>query len=413
MIEVRDLHKSFRLYSKPAHRLVEALTGRARHTPHHALRGIGFRVGKGEVLGVLGRNGAGKSTLLKLLTGVLVPDAGELHIDGRVTGLLELGTGFNPELSGADNITINGLMVGMSHAEIAARRQAIIDFSELGDYIHEPLRTYSSGMVMRLGFAVAIHADPACFLVDEALSVGDGYFQQKCMKRIREFKEAGGAILFVSHDLNAVKMLCDRAIVLEDGEVTFEGEADDAVNHYNRVMARQAEEEEGRHRARQQGVYGSGEAEILDGEALGVKSGAPLLASGETLRVGLDLLAHRDFDDLTLGLMIRDRFGQDIFGVNTHQLGQPLCLAAGERRRISLDIAAEIAPGKYTLTLALHSSDHHLDDCYWWCDSYLQFEVAGFGEKPFGGLCRLPIRLDLDAPGQEREPRTTHATDLR
>lgn len=412
MIRVHDLHKSFKLFSKPADRLLEAVTGRARHTPHHALRGISFEVREGEVLGVLGRNGAGKSTLLKLLTGVLVPNAGELHIDGRVTGLLELGTGFNPELSGHDNVTINGLMVGMSHAEIEASRQAIIDFSELGDYIHEPLRTYSSGMVMRLGFAVAIHADPTCFLVDEALSVGDGYFQQKCMKRIREFKEAGGFILFVSHDLNAVKMLCDRAMVLEDGRITYEGDADDAVNYYNRIMARQAEEEEGRHRVRQQGIYGSGEAEILHGEALGEKSGAPMLSSGETLKVSLDLLAHQALDDLTLGLMVRDRYGQDIFGINTHQLSRPLRLAAGERRRVTVDIAAEIAPGKYTLTLALHSSDHHLDDCYWWCDSYLQFEVAGFGVQPFGGVCRLPITLDLDASGQNHEPRTTHATDL-
>ncbi|CAM3442903.1 ABC transporter ATP-binding protein [Halomonas lysinitropha] len=413
MIRVHDLHKSFKLFSKPADRLLEAVTGRARHTPHHALRGISFEVREGEVLGVLGRNGAGKSTLLKLLTGVLVPDAGEMHIDGRVTGLLELGTGFNPELSGHDNITINGLMVGMSHAEIESRRQAIIEFSELGDYIHEPLRTYSSGMVMRLGFAVAIHADPSCFLVDEALSVGDGYFQQKCMKRIRQFKEAGGSILFVSHDLNAVKMLCDRAMVLESGRLTYDGDADDAVNYYNRIMARQAEEEEGRHRARQQGVYGSGEAEILRGEALGERSGAPVLGSGETLKVSLDLLAHQALDDLTLGLMIRDRYGQDIFGVNTHQLGQPLRLAAGEQRRVSLEIVADIAPGKYTLTLALHSSDHHLDDCFWWCDSYLQFEVAGFADLPFGGICRLPLTIELDPEIPQDATRSAHAPVIR
>jgi len=412
MIEVNQLCKTFRLFAKPSDRLREALGGRQRHTPHHALRDLSFRVAEGEVLGVLGRNGAGKSTLLKLLTGVLVPDSGEMHIDGRVTGLLELGTGFNPELSGHDNITINGLMVGMSQAEINARRQTIIEFSELGDYIDEPLRTYSSGMVMRLGFAVAIHADPACFLVDEALSVGDGYFQQKCMKRIREFKEAGGSILFVSHDLNAVKMLCDRAIVLENGQITFDGDADAAVNHYNRIMARQAEEEEGRHRARQQGVYGSGDVEIVHGTALGVTSDAPMLSSGETLQVSLDLQAHRQVDDLTLGLMIRDRFGQDIYGVNTHQLGQALRLAPGEQRRVTVDITCDIAPGKYTLTLALHSSDHHLDDCYWWCDSYLQFEVAGFGGQPFGGVCRLPIALDLDAPATARDTRMPHASDL-
>lgn len=173
MIVVKDLHKSFKLFTSPRERLKEALTGKNYHTQHIALDGVSFEVAAGEVLGVLGRNGAGKSTLLKLLTGVLMPDAGSLHIDGRVTGLLELGTGFNPELSGIDNITINALMLGMSHADIERHRDAIIEFCELGDYIHEPLRTYSSGMAMRLGFAIAIHADPACFLVDEALSVGE------------------------------------------------------------------------------------------------------------------------------------------------------------------------------------------------------------------------------------------------
>ncbi|MCG6658027.1 ABC transporter ATP-binding protein [Halomonas campisalis] len=400
MITVNDLHKSFKLFAKPADRLLEALTGRARHATHVALDGVSFQVGEGEVLGVLGRNGAGKSTLLKLMTGVLLPDAGQIHIDGRVTGLLELGTGFNPELSGAQNITANALMLGMTHEEIDARRQAIIDFSELGDYIHEPLRTYSSGMVMRLGFAVAIHADPACLLVDEALSVGDGYFQQKCMKRIREFKEQGGAILFVSHDLNAVKVLCDRALVLEDGRVVHEGDPEGAANLYNRIMARQAEEEEGRHQARQHGAYGTYQVEITGASALGRRSGSTTLSSGETLEVSLDLHARQALEDVALGIMIRDRFGQDVFGINTHQRQGPFRLTAGERRRIHLAIEAAIAPGKYTITLALHSGDHHLDDCYWWHDSALQFEVAGYLGPKFSGLCRLPCEIDLNASDQ-------------
>ncbi|MGO2132605.1 MAG: ABC transporter ATP-binding protein [Halomonas sp.] len=395
MITVSNLHKSFKLFAKPVDRLREAITGRARHTTHVALDGISFQVGKGEVLGVLGRNGAGKSTLLKLMTGVLLPDAGHIHIDGRVTGLLELGTGFNPELSGADNITANALMLGMTHAEINARREAIIDFCELGEYIHEQLRTYSSGMVMRLGFAIAIHADPACFLVDEALSVGDGYFQQKCMKRIRQFKEDGGAILFVSHDLNAVKVLCDRALVLEDGQVIHEGNPEGAVNLYNRLMARQAEEEEGRHQNRQQGAYGTRQVTITQASALGQLSGGSTLSSGETLELNLTLHAQQALDDIALGILIRDRFGQDIFGTNTHQRQGAFKLAAGEHREVRLAIKAAIAPGKYTITLALHSGDHHLDDCYWWHDSALQFEVAGYLGSKFSGLCQLPCQIDL------------------
>ncbi|MBB3142872.1 ABC transporter ATP-binding protein [Halomonas organivorans] len=396
MIRVTDLKKSFKMFSRPSDRLLEALTGRNRHHTHVALEDVSFEVRSGEVLGVLGRNGAGKSTLLKLMTGVLMADAGDIHIDGRVTGLLELGTGFNPELTGIQNITANALMLGMSHAEIEARHQDIIDFSELGEYIHEPLRTYSSGMVMRLGFAIAIHAEPACFLVDEALSVGDGYFQQKCMKRIREFKEQGGAILFVSHDLNAVKVLCDRAMVLEGGRVVHEGEPEGAVNLYNRIMARQAEEEEGRHKARHDGAYGTRQAEIIDANAQGEDSHSQMLTSGETLWLDLTLLAHEALDDVALGVLIRDRFGQDIFGINTYQQQGAFRLVRDEQRRVRLAIEATIAPGKYTITLALHSGDHHLDDCYWWHDSALQFEVAGYRGSKFSGICQLACHIELD-----------------
>ena len=394
MIDIKGLNKTFKLFHRPADRLKEAITGRVRHDSYHALKDISFQVAPGEVLGVLGRNGAGKSTLLKLLTGVLMPDSGEIHIDGRITGLLELGTGFNPELTGLQNITANGLMLGMSHEEIDRRRQEIIEFSELGGYIQEPLRTYSSGMTMRLAFSIAIHADPRCFLVDEALSVGDGYFQQKCMKRIREFKESGGSILFVSHDLNAVKMLCDRALVLEDGSVVFDGDADMAVNHYNRIMARQAEEEEGRHLERQQGAYGSREVEVVAGRANGRESQSATLSSGEQLDIDLTLKAHQQVDDITLGIMVRDRFGQDIFGANSYQLGQRISLEEGSEQAVRLTLNADIAPGKYTITIGLHSREHHLDTCYWWYDSYLQFEIAGFKQHLFSGVCRLPLTLE-------------------
>lgn len=395
MIEIEGLNKTFKLFQRPGDRLLEAVTGRTRHSSYHALRDISFRVAPGEVLGVVGRNGAGKSTLLKLLTGVLVPDSGAIRIDGRVTGLLELGTGFNMELTGRQNITANALMLGMTHEEIEARRDAIIDFSELGDYIDEPLRTYSSGMVMRLGFSIAIHADPRCFLVDEALSVGDGYFQQKCMKRIREFKEGGGSILFVSHDLNAVKVLCDRVMVLEDGGIVFDGDAEKAVNHYNRIMARQAEEEEGRHLARDHQAYGTREVEVLKGRVRGHESASDTVSSGELVDIELDLLAHRPLEEVTLGIMIRDRFGQDIFGVNSYQLGQAIELEPEQPCCVRLSLRADIAPGKYTVTVALHSREHHLDQCYWWCDSYLQFDVAGFKGHLFSGACRLPLNLEL------------------
>lgn len=397
-IRVNALRKTFKHFARPADRLKEALTGRSRHQVHVALDDISFRVAAGEVLGVLGKNGAGKSTLLKLMTGVLLPDSGHIDIQGRVTGLLELGTGFNPDLSGADNITANGLMLGMSHAEIEQQRSAIIAFSELGDFIHAPLRTYSSGMVMRLGFAIAIHADPACLLVDEALSVGDGYFQQKCMQRIRQFKQQGGAILFVSHDLNAVKVLCDRAIVLDGGRIVKQGTPEDAVNAYNHIMSGQSEDEESRHLSRQQGVHGNHQVVIEQAELTGRQSHATMLTSGETLDIHLTVRAYQAHDDIALGILIRDRFGQDIFGINTYQQQGPIALSSGDSCTLHLAIKAALAPGKYTVTLALHEGEHHLDECYWWQDGALAFEVSGFNGPDFSGICELPYTINPPLP---------------
>lgn len=393
-IRVEALRKTFKRFARPVDRLKEVLTGRSQHKVHVALDDISFCVAEGEVLGVLGKNGAGKSTLLKLMTGVLLPDSGNIDIQGRVTGLLELGTGFNPDLSGADNITANALMLGMSHAEIAQQRDAIVEFSELGDFIHEPLRTYSSGMVMRLGFAIAIHARPACLLVDEALSVGDGYFQQKCMQRIRQFKHEGGAILFVSHDLNAIKILCDRAIVIDGGRLLHTGDPESAVNLYNRLMGEQAAEEEQRHLAGAD-AYGTGEVVVTRCDARGLDSGGFILASGETLEIQLHLEARRTLEDVALGVLIRDRFGQDVFGQNTHQHQGAFAMVEGETREMRVVIKADIAPGKYTLSVALHSSDHHLEECYWWHDSVQQFEVAGYRHSKFSGVCRLPCRFEV------------------
>ena len=218
MIHVENVSKRFKLYKSPADRLKEIIFRRTYHKDFQSLNDVSLHVNDGETLGIIGPNGAGKSTLLKVLSGIIIPDSGTVNISGKVTGLLELGTGFNPEMTGRQNIYMNGLLIGMTKEEIDQRIQNIIDFTELGSFIENQIKTYSSGMVMRLAFAVAYHAEPSCFLVDEALSVGDAHFQQKCMKAIKEFKEKGGSIIFVSHDLNAVKMLCDKAILLSKGK---------------------------------------------------------------------------------------------------------------------------------------------------------------------------------------------------
>lgn len=390
-IRAQGLVKGFRLAVSPWRRLFEAVFNRCGGVRNTALDHVSFDVASGEVLGVLGRNGAGKSTLLKILMGVVTPDSGLLSLRGRVTGLLELGTGFNPELSGRKNIYRNGQLLGMSFAEIADKEEKIIGFAELGPYIDEPLKSYSSGMIMRLGFAVGIHAEPGCFLVDEALSVGDGYFQQKCMQRIRQFRDEGGAIIFVSHDLNAVKMLCDRALVLDGGRVAFDGDPEGACNLYNQLMSGQSETQElGRVG---EGVFGLGlawvesAALLVDGEPRGV------LCCGDSVTLRVCVAAKEHLQELVLGLMIRDRFGQDVFGVNTHQLNYPLAVAAGEVLVVDLALPMLLAPGKYTVTLALHEGEQHLDRCFWWCDGYVRFEVAGFLGHSCSGLVRLPVQV--------------------
>ena len=196
MIKVEGISKKFKLYHSPADRLKEIIFRKQYHKDFVALDNISFEVGAGQTLGIIGQNGAGKSTLLKILSGIVIPDSGTIQIDGKVTGLLELGTGFNAEMTGLENIYMNGTLIGMTKDEIDRKKQTIIDFSELGEFINEPIKTYSSGMTMRLAFSIAIHADPTCFLVDEALSVGDAYFQQKCMRKIQEFRAERGIDCF-------------------------------------------------------------------------------------------------------------------------------------------------------------------------------------------------------------------------
>jgi lipopolysaccharide transport system ATP-binding protein len=395
MIAAEGIYKRFKLYRKPQDRLIESLLRRPRHHTHHALCGVSFLVEPGETLGIIGRNGAGKSTLLKILMGVLLPDAGKIRIDGKITGLLELGTGFDAELSGLENIERNGIILGMSRREIRRRRERIVDFAELSAYINEPLRTYSSGMAMRLAFSIAIHAEPRCFVVDEALSVGDAHFQQKCMRRIQDFRRDGGSLLFVSHDLNAIKVLCDRALLLDGGRVLVEGTPEEAVNHYNRLIADLTEQSDSAVDPVAAGCYGTMEAEIVDGRLIGQDSGGDIVSAGEITELRLTLMPRTDLDDVTFGMLIRDRFGRDIFGTNSHFLDRRIRLRAAEETVVSVVLPMNLAPGKYTITCALHSGPNHLERCYHWCDNLIRFEVAGVRGPSFYGVARLEPELRI------------------
>ena len=237
-IDVKDVTKIYRLYDKPVDRLKEALglSKQKKYREHYALKNINFTVNKGDCIGIIGTNGAGKSTILKIITGVLSPTAGSIEINGRISALLELGAGFNMEYTGIENVYLNGSMIGFSHEEIDEKLEDILAFADIGDFVYQPVKTYSSGMFVRLAFAVAINIDPEILIVDEALSVGDVFFQLKCFKKFEEFKKNGKTILFVSHDLSSIQKYCDRAILLNKGEKMAEGTPKEIIDLYKKVL---------------------------------------------------------------------------------------------------------------------------------------------------------------------------------
>lgn len=385
MLKLHKIEKQFHLYSSPIERLKERLFGGQRHQVHQALKEISFEVASGEAVAILGQNGAGKSTLLKIITGVVIPDSGIVEKSGRMTGLLELGTGFDGELSGRENIFINGQLIGMSYEELENKLEQIIEFAELDNYIDAPVKSYSSGMLMRLGFSIAIHAEPACFVVDEALAVGDARFQQKCLKRIQAYRKQGGSLLFVSHDTSAVKQLCDRAIVLSNGEISFDGDTFNGIKHYYQLLADLDPQ------TPVSGVgYGKKDWQIKSAKFIGENEQADPLSTGETVTLIVDVEGQTAVPELSLGFLIRDRFGNDAFGTNTHLIDQSISLTAG-RHRMNFTFPLNLGHGKYTITIALHSGSHHHDDCQHWWDDILNFNVTGNQYHEFSGYCYLPV----------------------
>ncbi len=246
-IRVQDVSKLYKLYDKPSDRFKEALglTRKKKYHEHYALQHLSFDVKKGETVGIIGTNGAGKSTILKIITGVLSASQGNVEINGRISALLELGAGFNMEYTGIENIYLNGTMIGFSKEEIEEKMDDILSFADIGDFAYQPVKTYSSGMFVRLAFAVAINIDPEILIVDEALSVGDAFFQAKCYKKFDDFKEAGKTVIFVSHDLSSISRYCDRVILLNKGHKLDEGSPKDMINLYKKVMVGALKEEKG------------------------------------------------------------------------------------------------------------------------------------------------------------------------
>ena len=399
MITVKNISKTFKLYKTPSDRLKEILLRRSYHKDFHAVNDVSFEVQEGETLGIVGENGAGKSTILKLLTGILIPDTGSVHVTGKITGLLELGTGFNSEFSGIDNIIHNATYLGLSRQEIDKKLDTIIGFTELGEFIHEPIKTYSSGMVMRLAFSVAIHADPEAFVVDEALSVGDAYFQQKCMRKIKEFKDNGGSIVFVSHDMNAVKVLCDKAILLDRGNAAEYGEPETIINSYNFLIAQRSRGEEIKYRNNlTSSGYGNHKVMINEVTLLDANnSKSEILMSGHPVKISVCLTGHEAMPDLTLGILIRDRFGQDIYGTNSYYLKKQINIK--QEQTIVVTYAFKefnLGTGKYSISAAIHTGSSHVDECVHWMDKGAVFEIVAGDGCFFTGIVRLTPDLHVE-----------------
>lgn len=332
-IRVKHLEKMYKLYNKPSDRLRETLGLRVPVKEHYALKDVSFDVKRGETVGIIGTNGSGKSTILKIITGVLNPTKGEVEVDGRISALLELGAGFNMEYSGIENVYLNGTMMGFSREEIDARLQDILDFADIGDFVYQPVKSYSSGMFVRLAFAVAINIDPEILIVDEALSVGDVFFQAKCYRKFEEFKAQGRTILFVSHDLSSIARYCDRVILLNKGVKLEEGSPKQMVDMYKQLLVGQdpakAEEEKPAGQPRENWnsqfqvnpdmlEYGSRLAEIVDFAVLDEKGRCTnTIEKGSTFKIRMKVAFRETIQEPIMAFTFKDIKGTEITGTNT------------------------------------------------------------------------------------------------
>ena len=330
-IQVKHLDKMYKLYNKPSDRLRETLGFKVPVREHYALRDVNFQVERGETVGIIGTNGSGKSTILKIITGVLNPTAGEVKVDGRISALLELGAGFNMEYTGIENVYLNGTMMGFSKEEVDARLQDILDFADIGDFVYQPVKSYSSGMFVRLAFAVAINIDPEILIVDEALSVGDVFFQAKCYRKFEEFKKMGKTILFVSHDLSSISRYCDRVILLNKGVKLEEGSPKQMVDMYKQLLvgqdpakAEEKKEEQKESWSQQFQVnpnmleYGTKLAEIVDFAVLDDKDRCTnTIEKSSSFRIRMKVVFHQDIQEPIIAYTFKDIKGTEITGTNT------------------------------------------------------------------------------------------------
>ncbi len=414
-IEINGLSKCYEIYEKPSDRLKQMIArGHKRYYKEFwALKDVSFKIKRGETVAIIGRNGSGKSTLLQMVCGTLNPTAGGIQINGRVAALLELGAGFNPEFSGVENVYMAASLYGLSKEEVDERFESILAFADIGDHIQQPVKTYSSGMYVRLAFAVIAHVDADILVVDEALAVGDAVFTQKCMRFIRKFRE-NGTLLFVSHDMGSVLNLCDNAIWLHEGQVKQAGSAKDISEAYLQFTLQEVYGQEATLQAIKQSEQktslidvesGAAASQIYESElvvqnnlneAKGWKSGAgeivsvsltvdgrsepiDVLKGGELVRMSIEAIAHQDMDRPILGFLVRDRLGQDLFGENTLPFtnNNYMPVRAGESFNGEFTFQLPMLPnGDYTVMTSLADGDLYNHVQHHWLHDSLLLHVA-------------------------------------
>lgn len=391
-IIVSGLSKVYKSYANVSDRIREYIYPFSKkHKIKSVLNNISFRVNTGEAIGIIGLNGAGKSTLLKMIVGTSIPTHGEIKITGKVAALLELGMGFHPEFTGKENAYMAGQLMGLRKEKIDELMDEIEEFAEIGDYINIPYRQYSSGMQVRLAFSVATAVRPDILIVDEALSVGDAYFQHKCFERIRDYRQMGTTLLLVSHDKQAIINICDRVILLDNGEIAIEGKPEPVFDYYNAKLAPSGKIKIKQIRVDDQRIMtssGTGRVviesiELFDEE--GVKS--MQFGVGEELTIKVKAKTIVDVNSLVMGYAIKDRLGQVIFGTNSWFCKKTITnIKAKEMFEFDVKLIANLGVGTYSISVALHENETHLGENYDWRDMVLLFEIVNINKNPYVGL---------------------------
>lgn len=408
VLTVSGLGKAYRTYRSEWRRILSWFGVTVVPAAEHwGLRGVSFSVAPGEAVGIVGQNGAGKSTLLKLVTGTLRATEGDVQVNGRIAAILELGMGFNPEFTGRQNVYHAAGLMGFSPDAIEQAMPDMEAFAEIGEYFDQPVRTYSSGMQMRVAFSVATAFRPDVLIVDEALSVGDSYFQHKSFARIRQFKELGTALLFVTHGMSDVRTLCDRVILLDKGRILRDGSPDEVVDYYNALIAEKENAKLSVEQRRQKNGWvltksGTGEATLADFRL----SDADSRQEVQSVRVGQRLVLaatvniHADIPSLVLGYMLRDRQGHLVWGTNTWHTRQVIeNLEMGQVVEFRLSFTCTLGPGSYSFSPALVSTDTHLVNNYEWADNALVFDVLNADKSTFIGTSWLDAVFDISRRG--------------